>query len=200
MTNYWFGPDDELDAALILSGYVDRYCFQTTYVSKRYCEYYEHAGRFQMIWVLRNPYSTIYSMLYNWSVDGPRQLFEACAPPVLTGRDKHLYKLFGGVAITRLRKACWAYVGKTAQLFELSKNLEPGRIIVVDYDDLVTNKERVLPAIYESLNIPYYKRYASRISRSSLDKADRLSIAEQTTIEAIAEPIYRKARRLIMDT
>jgi ligand-binding sensor domain-containing protein len=44
--NYWFGRDDELDAALILSGHVDhqqngRYCFQTTYINECFREYFE---------------------------------------------------------------------------------------------------------------------------------------------------------------
>jgi hypothetical protein len=47
MTQYYFGSDNELDAALILSGRVahepqGRYCFQTTYLNECYSEYFEH--------------------------------------------------------------------------------------------------------------------------------------------------------------
>jgi hypothetical protein len=69
MTNFWFGQDDELDAALILAGRVQcenqgRHCFQTTYIDDNYHEYFDHKN-YKMIWVIRNPYSVVYSMLNN---------------------------------------------------------------------------------------------------------------------------------------
>jgi len=49
MVNYWFGRDDELDAALILSGFEPhtphgRYSFQTTYLNECAHEYYDHVN------------------------------------------------------------------------------------------------------------------------------------------------------------
>ena len=63
--------DDELDAALALAGLIDlpvgsRYCFQTTYLNECYADYRMLGPGQRLIWVLRNPYSVVYSMLYNW--------------------------------------------------------------------------------------------------------------------------------------
>ena len=71
MTNYFRDIDDELEAALILSGYkqlppTGRYCFQTTYLNENYYEYFNIGESHKIIWVLRNPYSVICSMLHNW--------------------------------------------------------------------------------------------------------------------------------------
>ena len=70
MVNYPSRPDDELDAALILSGVEEhesrgRYCFQTTYLNECYTEYFRDEYDYKLIWVLRNPFSVVYSMKYN---------------------------------------------------------------------------------------------------------------------------------------
>lgn len=83
MTNYWFGRDDELDAALMLSGQIRyfstrRHCFQTTYINECYREYLEHTNGHKLIWVIRNPFSVIYSMLHNWGRFAFNELFRAC--------------------------------------------------------------------------------------------------------------------------
>src|SRR5689334_20455876 len=114
MTNYWFGPDDELDAALILSGYVNhqpqgRYCFQTTYINKYFQEYFEHGGGHKIIFLLRNPLSVVYSMLYNWSDYALNLLFNLCGVNSLTGRHKWLYKYVGIASVNKLYRACFAY-------------------------------------------------------------------------------------------
>ena len=64
MVDYWFGRDDELDAALILSGHVwhspvGRYCFQTTYLNECYEEYFQCDLNQKIIWMIRSPYSVI---------------------------------------------------------------------------------------------------------------------------------------------
>ena len=69
MVEYSFGKDDELDAALILSGRVEhepagRYCFQTTYLNNCVQEYFAHS-EYKLVWALRNPFSVVYSMLHN---------------------------------------------------------------------------------------------------------------------------------------
>ena len=78
MVNYGSDNSLELDGALILSGHSEheplpngRYCFQTTYLDDFYHEYFDHQGRFKLIWVIRNPASVVYSLLYNWP---PRSL------------------------------------------------------------------------------------------------------------------------------
>lgn len=77
-------PDDELDAALILAGEVDvptdrRYCFQTTYLNEKCGEYGTLGPDHKLIWVLRNPYSVVYSMVNNWKPAALTRLYEGCA-------------------------------------------------------------------------------------------------------------------------
>ncbi len=202
MVNYWFGPDDELDGALILSGYVDheplgRYCFQTTYINECYHEYYDHPNGHKIVWVLRNPFSVVYSMLFNWYDYGLNGLFGACGVPRLTGTDAWLYRLLGVQGVNRLRRACWAYNGKTSQLFDLQQHLAQDALMVVEYDDLVTRKEVVLPAIYDFINLKYQYKYADKIHAKSLSKADRLDRREAATIRSLCQPVYDKAKSLI---
>ena len=139
-------------------------------------------------------------MLYNWSEYALKQLFESCGVPVLAGIDKSMYQLFGIAAISRVRMACWAYAGKVTQLSEIWKRTGPGRVIIVNYDDLIRDRERVLPAIYAAISLPYAEKYATRLSRRSLDKADRLSRKERLLIKEIAEPVYIEATDLALET
>jgi len=201
MTNYWFGPDDELDAALILSGYVTppssgRYCFQTTYVDECYCEYYEHTGSYKIIWLIRNPYSVVYSLLYNWAPASLDGTFEKFAVQQLTGLDARLYHLLGVRSINRTRRACELYKAKTLQLFELYNAFGAEKILVVDYDELALQKTSLLPKIYQYINLEYNTQYSQKIHNKSLDKKSKLSKKEKTLIRNIAEPIYKKALAL----
>jgi hypothetical protein len=198
MVNYWQGHDDELDAALILAGCTPapspgRYCFQTTYVDEHYVEYYEHSGDYKIIWVLRNPFSVVCSLLYNWpprSLDGT---FRACAVGELRGLDSALYHYFGIKAVSRVHKACDVFIAKTRQLIELYKVFGKEKILVVDYDDLVLNKESVLPKIYQFIDLPYKSEYHAEIHQNSMHKKSRLTNTEIRIIRHMAQPIYEKA-------
>lgn len=198
MVNYWVGPDDELDAALILCGHTPvpspgRYCFQTTYVDEYYQEYYTHEGNYKIIWVLRNPYSVVTSLLYNWkprSLDGT---FKRIGVGELSGLDAMLYRLIGIKAISRTQRACAVYKAKTLQLFELFDAFGPEKILIVDYDELVLQKETVLPNIYAFIALDYDPAYQEQIHRKSVTKKSRLNKKESRIIQRIAEPIYEKA-------
>ena len=201
MINYWFGPDDELDAALILSGEVDaptpgRYCFQTTYLDECYHEYYEHTGDYKIIWMIRNPYSVVYSLLYNWSPASLDGTFQKCAAQQLTGADAYLYRLIGLQAVRRVRRACLLYKAKTRQLLELFQSLGSERILIVDYDELVTHKDQVLPQIYNYIDLDYNSGYSAQIHSQSIDKKSQLSPKEKQQIHRIAEPLYKEALML----
>lgn len=197
MAQYWFGPDDELDAALILAGYVQhwspgRHCFQTTYVNR--CEeYYGHHGRFRMVWVLRNPWSVVYSMLHNWSDDGIDRLFEECGGPRLSGLDALAYRMWPS-RFSRLRRACLAYAGKTAQIVELRRRLGPDQLLVIEYDEMVTNKDRVLPAIYEFIGLEYRSSYGSRVQTASLRKNRGFSRRSMAMVAEYCERVYDEGR------
>lgn len=200
MVNYWFSPDDELDAALILSGYVDhnpsgRYCFQTTYVNNPN-EYLNHHKDHKIIWLVRNPISVVYSIMNNWSEPALNWLFLECGTPYLVGKDKLLFKVFGFRGIPRLRRACWGYYGKTLQIFTLNEYVGKNSIMVVDYDKLVNNKRDLLPEIYRFINLNYQMKYADLIHSKSLDKANRLSRKQKITINLLCESAYLKAREL----
>lgn len=201
MVNYWFGPDDELDAALILSGNVDhesrgRYCFQTTYLNERYPEYFEHEN-FRMVWILRNPHSVVYSMLHNWRRFALNELFGSCATQLLDDRHRRRFEMFGQWSVPRLLRACLAYNAKTSQIRQLRVRLDESRLQVVDYDDLVKNKARILPRIYEFLGLPYKIEYEQAIKASSLTKSSTASQHEQDAVERLSMPIYNQLHEFI---
>ena len=202
MVNYWFGKDDELDAALILSGEVEhvphgRYCFQTTYLNECYREYLKYQNGHRIIWVLRNPYSVVYSMLYNWRKFALDELFLSCGLSLVNKREKQRYNLVGKYGITRLYRACYAYAGKTRQALELNRELPAGAILFIEYDELVKNKETVLPMIYKFIGLIYKEEYAGRLHLKSLDRAKKLSDSAGESIRRICEPVYQDGLALL---
>lgn len=203
MVNYWQGKDDELDAALILSGEANhetkgRYCFQTTYVNECYLEYFNYTNSHRMIWVTRNPHSVVYSMLHNWGRFAFNELFKSCGAKYLTDKDSVRYQKFGRYSIPRVRRACLSYIGKTNQLFELEESQWKDRIIVVDYDDLVLNKGSILPDIYKFVGLAYKQKYGDKLNAGNVDKAKRLTNYECRIINEVCSPIYDKAKSLAL--
>ncbi|NSW52275.1 MAG: sulfotransferase domain-containing protein [Anaerolineae bacterium] len=198
MVNYWTGLDDELDAALILAGrktfpVPGRYCFQTTYVDENYPEYFEHTGLYKIIWMLRNPFSVVYSLLYNWrpaSLDGT---FKKCGAAGLQGFSALLYQALGLPAVSRTRRACALYQTKTQQLLELFDRLGKAKMLVIDYDDLVLHKNSVLPHIFQFIHLPYQSGYAQSIHPDSLHKHNLLTRKERRVIQQVALPLYQRA-------
>ena len=89
--------DDELDAALALAGFVDlpndlRYCLQTTYLNERFIEYRQLRPDQRLIWVVRNPYSVVYSMLHNWGRFALNELYDLAVAEI-DRRNQHPYPL-----------------------------------------------------------------------------------------------------------
>ena len=206
MVNYWFGKDDELDAALILSGFVSppprngRYCFQTTYLNECMSEYYEHKKSYQLIWVLRNPSSVVHSMLHNWKNFALNELFVACALDRLDASSLKNYKRFGIWSVSRLKRACLSYCGKVSQLLELHSQLPSDQLAIIDYDVLVKKKEVILPELYQFLKMPYRSHYANMIHSKSLSKHNKLSKKEHTLVNSTCIDIYEKAKALVSIT
>lgn len=202
MVNYWFGKDDELDAALILCGEVahtpmGRYCFQTTYLNECYEEYYNHIGNCKIIWVLRNPFSVVYSLLYNWKRWPLNELFYACGYQLLGPQMLKKYSHFGFIRVPRLIKACLSYNGKVAQLFEIKNRLNNNKIMVVEYDELVNNVESQLSNIFGFLNLQYRSIYCERFHKKSTKKKYGLSEKQHEQVRSICNSYYEKARLLI---
>lgn len=197
MVNYWFGADDELDAALILAGRrshepTGRYCFQTTYLNERYPEYVEHTGH-RIVWSLRNPHSVVYSMLYNWRRFALKELFLQCGYGHMNYRDRVSFQRYGLRGVSAVRRAAYAYVGKVSQVFFLKEHYPPDRLTVLEYDTLVRQKSRLLPALYQRIDLPYKETYAEPISERSLGKKGRLTPSESAIVDEIASPVFERA-------
>jgi len=197
MVNYYFGIDDEHDAALLLAGKVKkpqegRYCFQTTYLNERYAEYLNASTMFRLIWVVRNPYAVVCSLLYNWERFALNELFEACGVERLDEQVMRRYKRFGVHGVSRLERACYAYAGKTAQALELTASLPSTRFCVVDYDRIVQSKDDSLSDIYRFIGLPYDGEYAERIHSHSLNKLERLTAHQRQLIEQLCMPVYER--------
>ena len=104
---FHYTKDDELDAALILTGRIEpntsgRFCFQTTYLNENYSEYFDHTSGHKIIWVIRNPFSNIYSMLYHWRRWALNELFVGCGVTRLEPKFLERYKSLGIWAIPNI--------------------------------------------------------------------------------------------------
>lgn len=194
MADYWVGEDDELDAALLLSGHDSRrlpgrHCFQTTYLNERFEEYFQHAG-YRLVWVLRRPHSVVHSMLHNWRRFALNELFDDCGAQLLDEPYRSRHERFGRLGVPRLMRACYAYNGKISQVKALRRQLDETRLQVVDYDDLVHNKARILPRLYEFLELPYRPGQEADIRSNSLTKAERAGRREQEAVSQLCMPVY----------
>jgi hypothetical protein len=193
-----FGYDDELDGALLLAGYVDRFsngrhCFQTTYLNDRFFEYFDHDG-FRLVWMLREPRSVVYSMLHNWRRGALNRLFEACGEQHLNA-DRRRSLRSEWIGPSRLEKACASYVAKTRQTRALRERLGD-RMAIVDYDDLVSHKDVLFPQLCEFASIPYDPDIVRQLHGKSLRKSDRMSDREAEYAEELCRPAYREALAL----
>ncbi|MEW6233120.1 MAG: sulfotransferase domain-containing protein [Chloroflexota bacterium] len=200
MTNYWSGLDDELDAALILAGLEEpaatgRYCFQTTYLNECYQEYLEAPASVRILWVLRDPASVVNSMLHNWRPSALRELAAACRrqPPP---KARNLPDLPVVRAQGRLGQACLAYIGKTAQLWMLAECLPRPMLAVIDYDELIRDKGRLLPEIYRFIGLPFRPEYGAAIRPPSARRALILDADARQLVGESCLPLYQAARRL----
>jgi hypothetical protein len=201
MVNFQFGHDDELDAAQILSGWTSyptqgRLCFQTTYLNDSYPEYFEHKN-YKLVWVLRNPYSVVYSMLNNWKIGALNRLFRHCGHKLLTEKEVRKYKALGVWSVSNLRKACLSYNAKISQTGVLKDKLGYSRIKVVDYDDLIKNKAQILPKIYDFLDLKFHESCLTKLHAESISKADKFSKKESSIIESDCVPYYMKSRKYL---
>lgn len=197
MVKYFDGEDGELDGALILSGLAaheprGRYCFQTTYLDEKYGEYFTHQGRYRLIWLLRNPYSTVYSLLYNWPDRALYGTFHAGVLPSLKFMEKLRHSLAGKSHRRRIELACSIYNWKIRQIPLIGSGLKDSEFAVVDYDDLVLHKETVLPEIYRFIELAYKASYADKILPSSIHKKDKLTGSEARTVRDMCEPEYAR--------
>ena len=196
-----FCRDDELAGALLLAGQVEdartgRQCFQTTYLNDRVDEYFEHTD-YRLIWIVREPVSVIHSMVFNWKRGALKRLYHACGR---NGSDREL-RAFGPfdrwLGPPALEMACASYVAKTRQTFVLYRRLRD-RMQIVDYRDLMLDKQRVVPSLCEFAGIdpasaPLEMLHSRSIGR---DSAFPDGIAEK--IQRTCAPLYDRVRELGM--
>jgi hypothetical protein len=131
-------------------------------------------------------------MLHNWKNFALNELFSSCATQLVEDRYKRRHETFGHWGVPRLSRACYAYNAKTSQIKQLRDHLDESRLQVVDYDELVKNKSRILPRIYDFLGQPYKIEYEQAIKSSSLTKSKRASTREQMAVERLCMPVYRQ--------
>jgi len=197
-TNFRITQDNELDAALILSGEIQyaepgRHCFQTTYLNDSYREYLTSGSTFQLIWILRNPLSVVYSMLYHWRVFALEDLYRRCGAPVAKP-----YFLRTAQGVTRegpsqLEKACFSYVGKSIQVRDLASSLPKHRLMIIDYDELCLAPDMILPNVFQFVGVEFNLGYADSLNSSSLNKASHLTTAEESLVSDICVGAYDEA-------
>lgn len=202
MTPLQVTKDDELDAALILSGEISapsdlRCCFQTTYVNDHWTEYFEHRN-YKLVWIIRRPEAVVRSMLLNWSRAALRRLFRACGRHALDEKRSRRYDRFGALAFSRIEMACYSYNIKTAQVHAFANKIPSDRLYILDYDDLIGNSAVLLPRVFEFAEIPFDERFLSRLKKpnrvknnlqlAELDKAavDKLCTAEYLRVVELA--------------
>ena len=193
--------DDELDAALALAGLIDlppdrRYCFQTTYLNECFGDYAQLSVSQRLIWVLRNPYSVVYSMLHNWDRFALNELYAGCGMPLVDSARLRRTRLPWPFGPSRMEKACFSYHGKAAQILSIRRLLRPEQLLVVDYDKLVAAPDAWLPRILAFADVPYDALYARQVQRGPNRKADRLSRRARRRIERLAWPTYRDCAAL----
>jgi len=201
VTDFAWSKDAELDAAALLAGVAptdkipeqhQRYCFQTTYLNDRYSEYLTNETTFYLVWLIRNPQSVIYSMLYNWARFALNEVFVDCGAKLMPEDLQNRLSRYGVLSIKRLDRACFAYLGKLAQAEFLHSQLPAESLKFVHYEDLVTQKQTMLEELFcftklESIEVPN-----STISKSSMGKASNLSTAEQHRISELCDAAYAK--------
>ena len=177
--------DDELDGALLLSGLQQgptdgRHCFQTTFVRERYREYFAHE-RYRLVWIVREPRAAVPSLLDHQRVLPRRTALGLTA------------KSASGQGASRLEKACATYVATIRQTLELAERLGE-RIAVVDYDELVADRARLLPALCRFASVNCDSRVLRHLHGKSVRKG-ALASFEAAIVDELALPAYRRARQ-----
>ncbi len=175
--------DDELDGALLLAGLQrgpteGRHCFQTTFVRERYREYFAHE-HYRLVWIVREPRAAVRSLLGQPAL--PRRTALGLAAKSTTGPGA-----------SRLEKACATYVATTLQTLELAERLGK-RIAVVDYDELVADRARLLPALCQFASVTCDSRVLRHLHGKSVRKGALVSW-EAAIVDELALPAYRRAR------
>lgn len=190
------GRDEELAGAYVLCGETNpgrpgRYCFQTTYLNECYLEYLSIDGHFNLIWVLRNPESVIYSMVYNWARFPLNELFLGCGKPFMTEEDANAFRRNGLLALSPIKRASYAFIGKAQQFLFLSERLPTQMITPIEYESLVSSPAETVTALCRHLRLSDRDiGSAASINKENLGKAINLCKPNRETIRRLCAPVY----------
>ena len=192
-----FCKDDELSDAMILSGMLSasskgRHCFQTTYLNECFNEYIESNQDFRLIWVIRNPYSVIYSMMYHWKAYGFNELFYSVGKEEMNLFEKRSYDRLGSWGLSKIHKASMSYVAKNKQLLKLRNALPNDKLYVIDYDRLINNKNHDLENLYKFIDVKYDISYGDKINDLSVNKYKKLSNKQRSIITQRCQATYEE--------
>ncbi len=200
INDIWVSNDDEYDAAMILSGknkvkFQGRYCFQTTYLNDAYKEYIEKKDLpFKIIWVVRNPFSVVNSMIYNWKQFALNDTYSQCGKKyfIQSDRNSGLIKK-AVVGPNSLEKACFSYVGKQKQLLELVKTFSEDRLLVINYETLIAQPEKAVSLLFDFVGVDYSDEYAKLVNSSG---GRNKIIRNKAFIEDICLETYEQVKNL----
>lgn len=201
ITTFQLGIDNELDGARILAGATDfepdktsRYCFQVTYLNDSFLKLCEVPTDFRLVWVIRNPYSVVYSMLYNWRASALDQLYRSCAAIPSSHTNDYSHLLAGASkARSRLTKACICYCVRSSQFFDLARDLPNDRLLVLDYDVLVSAPKTILPQVCRFADLTLAESQLGMLHSKSITKAsENFSNTERRLVEEICYPTYSR--------
>lgn len=176
-----WGADDELDGALLLAGLrprfaLGRHCFQTTYAGERLRECFEHEN-FRLVWIVREPRAAVQSTLQSRG--------HALSPNAAPQSSR-------AGTLSRLERACATYSENIRQTAEIAERLGD-RAAIVDYDELVDDRDRLLPALCRFAGI----RCNTRLLRHLHGKSVRKSVIanwEAAIIDELTLADYWQAR------
>jgi hypothetical protein len=173
-----YGHDDELDGALLLAGlrgreHPGRHCFQTSYVDRRFEEYFDHSG-YRLIWIVREPRAAVCSLL------GDRQKKPGRSAASTLGQGA-----------SRLEKACAAYIAAIEQTLELEERLG-ARVAIVDYDALAADRARLVPALCRFASVDCSAELLGHLHGKSVRKG-ALASWEASIVDELALGAYRRA-------
>jgi len=132
-------------------------------------------------------------MLRNWRRAALRRLFQGCGSQTLEGSAKDSYERFGTLFVSRLTMACHSYNVKTAQVHYLSTILSPDRLAIVDYDQLLQDKEQQLSRLFDFAGAPFSAELVDRLQRPNKRRSAQLSATSTERITRLCQQAYDDA-------
>ena len=173
------------------------YLYNTiTFLNNSFHEYLDHLD-FKLIWVLRNPHSVVYSMLHNWRRSALNRLFKSCGSTQLTADKKKWFDILGGRVFSQTYKACLSYNAKMEQLVYLKQKMPSNRLMIIDYNDLVKNKNKALKSVCSFVGLEFQDYHSQLVNNKSVRKIETQSKREFNTVESLCLDHFKTVKSLV---